>query len=61
MAEKKSKEVKDAAIQRSAGIECGICLDVVLEKSNINDRRFGILGVNLVDCAMLLTETFCAV
>lgn len=45
MAERRSEEVKDAAIQRSAGIECGICLDVVLEKPNINDRRFGILGV----------------
>eukprot|EP00051_Salpingoeca_urceolata_P031979 m.13749 g.13749 ORF g.13749 m.13749 type:complete len:421 (-) comp4649_c0_seq1:488-1750(-) len=31
------------AVQRSEGVECCVCMDVVLEKSNRSERRFGIL------------------
>ncbi|XP_075066480.1 E3 ubiquitin-protein ligase makorin-1 isoform X2 [Mixophyes fleayi] len=32
------------AIQRSKDIVCGICMEVVYEKTNPNERRFGILS-----------------
>jgi E3 ubiquitin-protein ligase makorin len=32
------------AMKRSQGVQCSICLDVVLDKLNLSDRRFGILS-----------------
>ncbi|XP_063785025.1 E3 ubiquitin-protein ligase makorin-1 isoform X2 [Pseudophryne corroboree] len=32
------------AIQRSKDIVCGICMEVVYEKTNLSERRFGILS-----------------
>ncbi|XP_068134372.1 E3 ubiquitin-protein ligase makorin-1 isoform X2 [Hyperolius riggenbachi] len=32
------------AVQRSKDIQCGICMEVVYEKTNPSDRRFGILS-----------------
>ncbi|XP_072284849.1 E3 ubiquitin-protein ligase makorin-1-like [Pyxicephalus adspersus] len=34
---------KDMAIQRSKDVVCGICMEVVYEKPNITERRFGIM------------------
>lgn len=39
------------AVQRSQGVTCGICLEVVREKENPSDQRFGIL----TDC----NHSFC--
>lgn len=32
------------AIQRSKDMMCGVCMEVVFEKANPNERRFGILS-----------------
>eukprot|EP00049_Salpingoeca_infusionum_P001246 m.46622 g.46622 ORF g.46622 m.46622 type:complete len:442 (+) comp10932_c0_seq6:226-1551(+) len=38
------KEYEKAMLaKRSAGIECGICLDVIVEKEGLSSQRFGIL------------------
>lgn len=39
------------AVQRSEGVSCGICLEVVLARENPSERRFGVLS----DC----THSFC--
>jgi E3 ubiquitin-protein ligase makorin len=39
-----------AARVRSAAVECGICLERVLEKSNLSDRRFGLLACDHPFC-----------
>jgi len=39
-----------AARARSAAVECGICLERVLEKSNLSDRRFGLLACDHPFC-----------
>ncbi|XP_054720229.1 probable E3 ubiquitin-protein ligase makorin-1 [Uloborus diversus] len=54
--EKCLKELEDEmefsfAVQRSMGKMCGICMDVVIDKERISDRRFGILeNCNHVFC-----------
>lgn len=40
------------ATRRSSGMVCGVCLEVVLEKGNPRERRFGILP-NCSDCYCL--------
>lgn len=46
--EAEQRQAQEHALAQSSGIECGVCLDVVLEKSAINDRRFGLLCMHMV-------------
>jgi hypothetical protein len=45
IAQAEEREKAAERMGQSEGIECGICLEVVLEKRAINDRRFGVLGM----------------
>lgn len=38
------KRVETERIQRSAGLECGICLEEVLNKPYLSDRRFAVMS-----------------
>uniref|UniRef100_A0A4W5JDK2 RING-type domain-containing protein n=1 Tax=Hucho hucho TaxID=62062 RepID=A0A4W5JDK2_9TELE len=40
------------AIQRSKDMQCGVCMEVVFEKANPSERRFGILS-NCCHCYCL--------
>ncbi|XP_033095752.1 probable E3 ubiquitin-protein ligase makorin-1 [Anneissia japonica] len=35
---------KAFAYQRSKDVQCGICMEVILEKSNVKERKFGVLS-----------------
>lgn len=38
------KQVENERINRSYGLECGICLEEVLRKERLSDRRFGVMS-----------------
>lgn len=46
----KARHMRLAALQRSVTVECGICYERVLEKTNPADRKFGLLSCDHAFC-----------
>ena len=51
--------LREARLESSGGLECGICLDVVLEKPSVSDRRFGLLRMLGAVALYLPCPAFC--